>query len=254
MFALVRLLPISTRLDLFMFSTQRDMRYIRPAAALARILGIPVTLHDYRYRPATAPKSIRRLYSLCDCVEVGDEGESERPDGFRWGLGCRAVVDDRISSDVTPKSSAVPVVAVCGDFESGRTVSLARRAHDLIKQKYPRTAFLLISPVDGIETVDADDNTSDSFRLVMPANRDDVRALYEQADILMILSPGGLNRDWLVGARAAGYPVIVNGSLVSEAAEGVIVVPRDSYTRLAEAVIRLVDDDEYYRGFARRRA
>jgi hypothetical protein len=163
---------------------------------------------------------------------------------------CRTGLVEKDYFHVTAKTSAVPVVIVCGDFGSHRIVSLARRAHDLVKQKYPRTEFYLLSPVIGDEADPVYLEEEQSFRVITPMSHNDLRSLYEQADTLVLLSSGGLNRDWLVRAFAAGYPVVSNGPLLGKDDSRIIAVPRDSYSGLAEAVIRLVDDADHYRSFS----
>ena len=72
---------------------------------------------------------------------------------------------------------------------------------------------------------------------------------FGQGDILMLLSPGGLNRLFAVRARSAGYPIITNGIKSHAPGQKVLVAARDSYSELAEAIIGLVDDDTYYQSF-----
>ncbi len=82
--------------------------------------------------------------------------------------------------------------------------------------------------------------------------QDELLALFREGDVLILLSVGGLNQCLIRRARAAGYPIITNGIDYSSAGMpplSIIMVPRDSYGGLADAVIRLVDDEEYYRRF-----
>jgi len=129
--------------------------------------------------------------------------------------------------------------------------ALARRAHELVKQKYPRTVFTMISITDGSTRSGSPKEDSLAHRLV--TGEADLLSVFAEGDMVMLLSPGGINDLIAVRARTAGFPIIVNGfGFVDPIPTPVraVVVPRDSYSALAEAVIRLVDDDGYYLSFA----
>ena len=156
---------------------------------------------------------------------------------------------DRSAYGALKKKQAVPRVIAYGDFEDGRIVSLVYRVHELVKRKYPRTEFFLTSFSAG-QSLDPADM---SLRVSSPQTEKELWGLFSEADVVMLLSPGGVNRMFLARALAAGYPVIANGLDYSAADPGgrrIVTIPRDSYSSLADAVISLVDDDAYYRSFA----
>lgn len=79
-----------------------------------------------------------------------------------------------------------------------------------------------------------------------------MQELFTATDTVLLVSPGGINRYFISRARAAGFPVIVNGlEYPDEEVSGQVflTVPRDSYSGLAEAIISLVDDETRYRSF-----
>ena len=133
-----------------------------------------------------------------------------------------------------------------------KIMTLVGRTHDLIKQKYPRTEFILAS----MTAVGSDffPACPDSIKAWVLYSEDDLRKIYAESDMLMLLSPGGLDR--LFGCRAllAGFPIIANGFDIlggtdSEPVAGSVITPRDSYSALADAAIRAVDDEAYYQSF-----
>jgi hypothetical protein len=246
---LFKYLPVCRKLDLFVFSDRNNWLCIILTAIMSRLLGLEASLHDYRFRTDKGGRLTRILYPLCQRLEVGD---------------ITAVTDERtVSSDVLfrseasdleayagfRKSRAVPRVIIYGDFESRRVISLVVRTHELIKQKYPRTEFILAPLTSHYENY-IDPGSLDSSIIIKPVDSEaSLKSQFSDSDIVMLLSPGGLNRCFLIRAREAGYPVIANDLNYPEDKQGVISVPRDSYSGLAEAVIRLVDDDAYYQSF-----
>ncbi len=78
-----------------------------------------------------------------------------------------------------------------------------------------------------------------------------LRELFAEADTLILFSPGGLNRLFGQRAVAAGFPIITNGfDFPCGDHADPVVATRGSYSSLADAVTRMVDDESYYCGFA----
>lgn len=120
----------------------------------------------------------------------------------------------------------------------------------MVKRKYPRTEFFLVSLTDFDRR--SVEETDGSINFYSPRSEEEIQGLFSAADGVMLLSPGGVNRLFVSRARAAGYPVIVNGLDYSETdndKDRYIAASRGSYSELAEAVISLVDDETYYRDF-----
>jgi len=93
-------------------------------------------------------------------------------------------------------------------------------------------------------------NANHSLYTAIIKDEESLRGLFEKGDSVLLTSPGGLAGSFRARAAAAGYPVIVNGFECPGNNPNIIMVTRDSYSRLAEAIIRLVDDDNHYRSFS----
>jgi hypothetical protein len=247
---LLKLVALCRRLELYFFSTQSDLIYVFSAAVIARLKGVAIVLHDYRFHSGRGKHLTKTLYSLSRQVEIGDISAVVNSDRIPADYRFRCDVTDPAPYRNFRKSRAIPRVLVYGDFERPRIHYLVNHTHKLVKQKYPRTEFILILPTStGDRGINIEDSAS-SVSLVPPGSENELRRQFEDCDTIMLLSPGGLNRLFAIRARYAGYPVITNGFECPHAGPDVLTVPRDSYSSLAEAVIRLVDDETYYRGFS----
>jgi hypothetical protein len=219
------------RVELFFLSPRLDWTAAYAATAVVRLKDFSVLDDPAGYRR-------RLLRSLC--LSPGAAGQPLihpliAPEPYRQAR----------------KPRAVPHVIVVADFENERSGALARRAYELVKQKYPRTQFIMISITDGVRPTEHLKADQPTHRLINGER--DWQSVFIDGDSVMLLSPGGINELVSLRARAAGFPIIVNGfgfAGSSSSPSNTIVVPRDSYSALAEAVIRLVDDDGYYRSFA----
>lgn len=226
------------RIELFFLSPKLDWTAVSAAAAVARLKGVPAVLHDFSFLDDPAGYRRRLLRSLCLAPEPASR--TGRPPIIAAEPYQRA-----------RKVRAVPHVIVVADSENERMRALARRAYELVKQKYPRTIFTMIGITDGGGSAGSPKEDSLTHRLI--AGEADLLSVFADGDMVLLLSPGGINDLIAVRARTAGFPIIVNGfGFVdpNSSPARAVVVPRDSYSALAEAVIRLVDDDGYYRSFA----
>jgi hypothetical protein len=247
--SLIRLVPVCSRIDLYIFSEYRIYRYAVLTIILSRLLGIKVILHDYRFCTGKSFRFSRLLHSLCHRLDIGDVSAPLDDSVFPRRLSIRAEANNLEAYNEFAEKKAVPRVIVYGDFDDSRIISLAKRTHDLVKQKYPRTEFLLVSLSSGRKGGEFRKRGDNSISMKIPKSEDELVSIFEESDILLLLSPGGLNRYFMVRARASGYPIISNGIDYSPAFGRGIVVDRDSYSGLADAVIRLVDDEAYYQSF-----
>lgn len=237
-------------IEFYMLSVASDGKYALVTAVMGKLLGIPVTIYDFGFRSGFEQKMRRRINSVARNRIGGDVtllGEHERmPDNISF----RREEPDGNAYQRFQKNRGVPQVIVYGDFNNSQVVALARRAHDIIKQKYPRTEFMLTS-FDSEQVDNQGHNWGGSFYLCQPNSEGATMKLFEQADMVLLLSAGGLNRYFVTRAKAARFPVITNGiSYIndSDRPDGMVTVVRDSYSSLAAEIVKLVDDEEYYRG------
>ncbi len=249
-FSLFKTLPACSRIELHLFSGTRDRLDIMMTVIAAGLLGIPVDLHDYRFISERDLTFSRIIYPLIRRLEIGDISAVGDVGINVPSISFRSELADMSRYRGFRKEKAVPKVLVYGDFESRKILSLVGRTHELIKQKYPRTEFALVSLTAGSENNMSSDNFDRSLNLVTPQSECDMQSYFEDADMVLLTSHGGLNRFMMMRARAAGYPVITNGIEYQPHDQKIISVVRDSYSGLAEAVIGLVDDESYYREFA----
>ncbi|MCP4567081.1 MAG: hypothetical protein GY841_05835 [FCB group bacterium] len=244
---LLKILPSCNNIELYMLSTRIDGPFILVAAALARLVGRSVLLHDYRFKAGRSGRTEERLRSICSQVIYGDISALEEKDKIEPGVSFRIDFIDRLFYRRLKKERAVPKVMVYGDFSDEKTLTLVRRTHDLVKQKYPRTELILISPLE-TDVLVSDEN---SLRITCPESEKDFQTLFAASDILLLMSPGGVNRLFGFRAALAGYPVITNGFDYPVNSGGdPVIASRDSYSSLAVAITRMVDDEDYYRGFS----
>jgi len=245
---LLRVLDACKHVDLYLLSDRANQAYSVATAALCRLKGIPVTLHNYGFCHGPVRQCNRLVRSIVHHMIQDDSSPGEHDHPYLSEYVYRIDTGDMTPYRRMNKTRAIPKVLVYGDFEWPGVISLARRAHALIQQKYPRTEFKLVSLMSGVRSLRDDDPRS--MTMDFPGDDNDMQALFRDADILMVLSPGGLNRMVIRRAEAAGYPIIING--IGRFAEHgrYIFVPRDSYGALADAVIRLVDDEAVYRSHA----
>lgn len=247
---LLRVLPLCAGVDLHFFSYRADWPSVLLTVIIARLLGVTINLFDYRFRSDRESKLVRMVYPLCHRLETGDISAIS-DDGHHFPKTTfRAELTDLSRYRNFRKEKAIPRVIVYGNFEDHRNISLIKRTHELIKQKYPRTEFFLISLTSTYRDYIAPDEFDSSITMTVPRTEENLRAVFEGSDTILLLSPGGLNRFFMVRAQAAGYPVIVNGINYPAVDRKIITTVRDSYSGLADAVIRLVDDDGYFRSFA----
>jgi glycosyltransferase involved in cell wall biosynthesis len=183
--------------------------------------------------------------SLCGELVVGDDRLLDDPLPV-GAVSCRIDLTDLAPYQSFRKERAVPNVVVYGDAEEKKTAFLIQRLSETVRRKFPRGQFRLISFLDGAEAVRDDGQLS----LTVVASEAELQESFREADILLLLSPGGLCRHLVRRACAARFPIITNG-FDYDAGENyrnaVIRVIRDSYSALADAIIRLADDDLHYR-------
>lgn len=236
--------------EIFVISSRRDSFWALMVAVAAKLRGVPLTIHDYRFFPRSQGLLYRWLESLGRPNPVEDASDALKSNSGKGSGTETAVSSHLVFYQNFRKERAVPRAIVYGDFEDVALWSRVKRACDLVKQKYPRTEFLIpcmTEPDSDLYRV-----ANESIMVKIIESESDLLLLFEQADILVLLSGGGFNDVFRWRAAAAGYPVIVNGSEHHSSGSILadsIVVSNNNPVTMAEAIIRLVDDDKYYQNF-----
>jgi len=247
---LLRVAPVCHEMHVYCFDRTSDTGGVMTAAVFARLIGLPVVFHDYGFRRNGKDGHADTRPALFRHVEYGDGTAHLLQDGNSANRSYRYDPIDISCYRKFVKEAAVPRVIVYGDFGRPGMVSLAARTHELVKRKYPRTEFFLVSLADFESEII--EELGDSANFYSPRNETEMQGLFAEADCVMLLSPGGVNRMFISRARAAGFPVVVNGLDYpdnDQSGKSYISADRGSYSGLAEAVISLVDDDTYFRNF-----
>ena len=245
---LLKILSACKNVELYLFSPRIDGPFIMAAAALARLIGRPVRLYDYRFRNDHPGRLETILQSFCSEIVYGDISGLTANENIEPGISFRIESIEAPDYNRLQKKRAVPRVLVYGDFTDEKTITLIRRTHDLVKRKYPRTEFILSTLLD----MDSFESSDNSLRIKSLVSEKDMADLLDSSDIMMLISPGGGNRLFGFRAARAGYPIITNGfEFFYSLGTDPVIASRDSYSALADAVTRMVDDEEYYRGFSR---
>lgn len=247
---LFRAAPVCHEMQLYCLDRTSDAGCVMAAAVFARLIGLPVVLHDYGFRHSGQDGHAEARPALFRHVEYGDDTASSNHGDGADSSSFRYDPIDIPRYRKFAKAAAVPRVIVYGDFGRPGTISLAVRTHDMVKQKYPRTEFFLVS----LSEFDPDvvDDIGRSTNFYFPRDEMEMQGLFAEADSVLLLSAGGVNRMFVSRARAAGFPVIVNGLEYKDGdpdGRRYLRVDRGSYSGLAEAVISLVDDENHYRSF-----
>lgn len=234
---LVRLHRIITGCDaaeLFHFADHSDRLFTIATAAYCALCGVPVVWHDLGFGDAKDQRWRKALRSLCCPTSVEPDPNT---------------LSDTTSYVAMRKSRAVPRAIIYGDFENETGRFLVRRAFELVKHKYPRTEFTLVSL-----TASQNEWQENGGQVAVnrPCSENEIQSLFREGDILILLSAGGLSSFFTTRAAAAGYPIILNGkNLIPRRANiPYITAVRDSYSSLADEIIKLADDETYYRGFS----
>jgi hypothetical protein len=247
---LLRVAPVCHEMHLYCLDRTLNASFVMVAAVFARLIGLPVIFHDYGFRHSGEDGRADTRPALFRHVEYGDDTGCRNDEGGIMNASFRYDPVDISRYREFEKKRAVPRVIVYGDLGRPGTISLAARTHEMVKQKYPRTEFFLVSLAEfDPEIVD---EIGRSANFYFPRDEMEMQGLFSAADSVMLLSSGGVNRMFLSRARAAGFPVIVNGLEYPDGDRhggAYLPVARDSYSGLADAVISLVDDEDHYRSF-----
>jgi len=220
--------------EVFIACNRRDSFWALTLTISAKLRGIPLVVHDYRFL-SKSPGFLCRLFEFP--VQSNTVKDMSAPhlifyQNFR-------------------KKRAVPKVIVYGDHEDLALWSVVKRTCNLVKQKYPRTEFVIpfmVEPDDDLYRIAKGSIITKSIQ-----SESDLLQLFEQADILVLLSKGGFNDVFSQRAETAGYPVIINGAeygLENMKPIYPIAVSYNNPVAMAEAIIKLVDNDKYYQSFS----
>lgn len=243
------LLAAIRSVEVYFFSARRDIYWTLTATLLARFFGKFIILHDYSFRRTQTNLMERILHSAVDEYEVFDEIEFADYSCLRTPLSYRLLKIDQKQYSSYRKTKAVPRVLVYGDLERASVRSLALKSFNLVKAKYPRTEFTFINPLETESPAGIDHPV---IQLTF-SNENQLSSIFEEHDILLLLTQGGVNRYFALRAARAGYPIITNGfniSVTGDTKRSYSRAIRDSYSSIADGIIRLVEDEDYYRSFA----
>lgn len=232
--------------DIYICSSGRSRVYAMIAAIIIRLFGGRITIHDYRFHGEKTERS--RVRGIGQQIEFGVCPDSIPEDSRGKQVSCRLENIPRGLYTESTKKQIVPRVFVYGDFERNRVVSLARRIHDLVKQKYPRSEFILINLFPEDVTAFSSYANAYSFRMATPENEAQLAEIMATADIGLLLTPGGILRCLTSRAGRANIPIFTNGFALSDRGDQDrdYIATRDSYSDMAGKITALVDNPELY--------
>jgi glycosyltransferase involved in cell wall biosynthesis len=153
-------------------------------------------------------------------------------------------VQDLLPPDRSRRSDPLEVLFVGWIIEAKGVRELLEAARML-----PKLRFTLIGPQQPsfVATVrDAFDALADRVRLLEPRPREEVLALYREADVFVLPTWSEGFPNVVIEAMAAGLPVVATPvgaipDVVRDGEEGLLVPPRDA-AALVRALARLADD------------
>jgi glycosyltransferase involved in cell wall biosynthesis len=246
----------------------------------ASMAGVPVivnTVHGFYFHDNTPPLS-RRFYVLTEklaatCSDLIFSQNSEdiatavaegicRPDQIEYlGNGIDVVRFDRLcisDEELSQKrgelgiSSDSKVIGFVGRLVAEKGIIELLEAAQLILQRYPKTQFLVVGPVDDQKRdaitpeITQKYGVSDSF--IFTGMRQDMPQMYALMDIFVLPSHReGFPRS-AMEASAMGIPVVatdIRGCReVVEAGRNGLLVPPGKVADLADAIMQLFDDQE----------
>lgn len=231
--------------DLYQTSHRSDWPAVLFIALACRLSGAPLRLHDYCFSSPALSRRRALLNSLCPNRVVGDERLIDDTEAT-GAVSCRIDLTDLAPYRLFRKERAVPHVIVYGDTEDRKSSFLINHVVEAVRRKYPRGRFTFVSFTDEFSLI----GNNGQWSVAVVSSETELQNIYREGDVLLLLTPGGLSRHLVRRAVTAGYPLITNGfDYVSggDNLRSAVRVIRDSYSALAEAIIRLTDDDEYYR-------
>jgi hypothetical protein len=240
LFRLHQLLAGCEEATIFHFDDTGNRVFTLAGAAYCALRGVPTVWHDHGFGDDKNQRWRRAMHSLC---RTADEASTKMTDA--------AVLPELAEYQKMRKSRAVPRAIIYGDFDNETVRFLVRKMFELVKHKYPRTEFSLLSLTNpGRKWLD----DGEEVTVRAPRSREEMQGLFRDADMVVLLSAGGLNDFFARRAEAAGYPVIINGKKLFSGQEKTrhIKAIRDSYSSLADEIIKLADDEAYYRRFTER--
>jgi hypothetical protein len=251
LFGLLRMTGACSYMEIYHVSDRGDQPFVLAAAVVCVLRGIPFQWHDLSFgyfRGQRWRRALRALLLDSPAMpgdSAGGSGTERRPDEKIGNLSGT----DKEAYQSMRKSRAVPRLLVYGDLENETVLFLVRRTYELVKQKYPRTEFTVMSLTS---LHDFRHESAGPVDITEVSSEPALKVLFEASDTVLLLSPGGMNELLLRRAIESGYPVIVNGFGAKEGPFSTIIVSaiRDSYSSLAGAIVQLADDEMNYRRFA----
>ncbi|MEE9442861.1 MAG: hypothetical protein V3V99_09370 [candidate division Zixibacteria bacterium] len=254
LYRIIRLARQSDTIETYSFSSKLDFPFLFVTAMMCRLFGVKIIHHDFCFNQNNESGKTQWLYCLSDLVMIGDETRRVKSYLSSTAFAHFCEFKNLAEYRKTQNESIAPRVMIYGDFELKKNISIVNGAFEIVKQKYPRTEFILICPTFYGEDRMAVIENKPAIDIARPEDENHLRDIYAEADILAVLSSGGLNRYFIKRAYAAGCPVILNDINYSNTFDNrkCITISRDSYSSLASEIIKLVDDKDYYGTFSER--
>lgn len=146
---------------------------------------------------------------------------------------------------------ARPVILFVGQFKYRKGFDVLARAMPLVLEKFPNATFLFVghSPIHRreLENIARENGAFDHLQVIERVSEEDKVRLYNSADVSVL--PTRYEGFGLppLEAMAAGCPVVASDiPVVDEVvrhAENGLLAPRDNPRALAEAILRVLNDD-----------
>lgn len=145
-------------------------------------------------------------------------------------------------------SAVQPAILWAGECDEQSHLSVAVKAYQTVKKKYPRAELIIACP-EAATSVLADSMGSEAgIRVVDSRNAEELVKAYEGADVYLNTSIVDSQPLALMRALATGLPVIsaAVGTLKQMLVDGqsALLLPLDDHTGYADAIIDLVESEE----------
>jgi len=141
-----------------------------------------------------------------------------------------------------------PVLMWAGECDEQSHLSIAIRAYQTVKRKYPRAELIIACPDATTRLLSGDSSGLVGIRLIDSGQVEDLIKAYADADVYLNTSIVDSQPIALMRALAAGLPVIsaAVGTLKQMLVNGqsAVLLTLDDHVRFADAIIDLVESDE----------
>lgn len=235
--------------QLAIVSSEWIWRKIAPALAIARYLGRSIAVHlDCDLSKQMSAGELRvfaRVLRLADRITAGPTADIEwvRDTAFNVtrmvSAGRLERIESRVVSTVQPK-----VLCFVEPDQTGTAASMGR-AIDLVKQKYPRAELVLATVGRSDLAFDCCETNRSGISCRVAQRASDIRALVEEADLLVDLSYSRRALPLQYGL-AAGLPMVAlrleNDIMLND--ENAFLLETDDFVAVADTITAVVERPE----------